>query len=321
MYATITGELKKKPAIARKIFHGALGLGLEAAKLQQQGKQIPLWMSRALKLAEKVAFSKVKERLGGRLRIAASGAAPLGKDLGEFFAAIQMPLLEGYGLTEAGVITFNPLGGARPGSIGKVLPGIQMRLADDGELQVKTPCIFKGYYKDAAATASVMTEDGWFSTGDLAEVDEQGYWYITGRKKELIVSSNGKKIYPTRIENLFKMEPLVSQVVLIGDKKPYMTALLTINTQQAQTIKGVAAGDQATIVTAEPVSKAVGEVINRVNKQLADFERIRRFKILERDLSIEQGELTPTMKIRRGRVLENHKELLSQLYLGREESE
>jgi long-chain acyl-CoA synthetase len=323
MYATITNELKKRPLIARKLFHGALGLGLEAARLKQAGKPLPGWMVQALKLAEKIVFSKVKERLGGRLRIAASGAAPLGKDLAEFFSAIQMPLLEGYGLTEAGVITFNPLNAAKPGSIGKVLPGIELRLAEDGELQVKTPCIFKGYYKDPVATASVIGPDGWFSTGDLAEVDEHGYWYITGRKKELIVSSNGKKIYPARIENLFKMEPLVSQVVLIGDKKPYITALLTINIQQAQSIKGVTGGDQDALamVRSEPVSKAVGDVIGRVNKQLADFERIRRFKVLERDLSIEQGELTPTMKIRRGRVLENHKELVSQLYLGREESE
>ena len=323
MYATITNELKKRPLIARKIFHGALGLGLEAAKYRQAGKPLPLWMSRALKLADKIVFSKVKARLGGRLRIAASGAAPLGKDLAEFFSAIQLPLVEGYGLTEAGVITFNPLDRPKPGSIGKVLPGIELRLAADGELQVKTPCIFKGYYNDPAATASVISEDGWFSTGDIAEMDEEGYWYITGRKKELIVSSNGKKIYPARIENLFKMEPLVSQVVLIGDKKPYVTALLTVNVQHAQTIKGVGAGEPgtSTIVTAEPVSKAVGEVIKRVNKQLADFERIRRFKVLERDFSIDHGELTPTMKIRRGRVLENHKELVSQLYLGREESE
>lgn len=322
MYATISNEIKKKPLIARKLFHGALGLGLEAARYKQEGKPLPAWMKRALKLAEKVVFSKIKERLGGRIRIAASGAAPLGKDLAEFFAAIQMPLIEGYGLTEAGVIIFNPLDRPKSGSIGKVLPGIELRLAADGELLVKTPCIFQGYYKDPAATASVISEDGWFSTGDIAEVDDEGYWYITGRKKELIVSSNGKKIYPARIENLFKMEPLVSQVVLIGDKKPYMTALLTLNVQQAQAIKGVSSTeDTEAVVNAEPVSKAVGEVIKRVNKQLADFERIRRFKVLERDLSIDQGELTPTMKIRRGRVLENHKELVSQLYLGREENE
>lgn len=323
MYATITTELKKRPAIARKLFYGALGLGSEAARYKREGKPVPAWMSRTLKIADKVVFSKVKERLGGRLRIAASGAAPLGRDLADFFSAIQMPLVEGYGLTEAGVITFNPLDRPKAGSVGKALPGIEMRLAADGELQVKTPCLFDGYYKDPAATASVIGEDGWFSTGDIATVDSEGYWYITGRKKELIVSSNGKKIYPARIEGLFKMEPLVSQVVLIGDKKPYMTALLTVNVQQAQSLKGMTAGEQSTaaVVNAEPVSKAVGEAVKRVNKQLADFERIRRFKVLERDFSIDEGELTPTMKIRRGRVLENHRELVAQLYLGREESE
>jgi len=324
MFATVQTEIKKRPALARKIFHGALGLGLEAARYRQEGKPAPPWMSRLLRIADKLVFSKIRERLGGRIRIAASGAAPLGKNLGEFFSAIGMPIIEGYGLTEAGVICFNPLERPKPGSIGTVLPGIQVRLAEDGELQVKTPCIFNGYYNDEAATRSVLSEDGWFSTGDIAENDEDGYWYITGRKKELIVSSNGKKIYPARIENLFKMEPVVNQVLLVGDKKPYITALLTLNMANVHHLKGMedtgrkAAAD---IVKAEPVAKAVREAISRINGQLADFERIRRFRVLDRDFSIERGELTPTMKIRRARVLENHHELVSQLYLGREESE
>jgi long-chain acyl-CoA synthetase len=324
MYATIQTEINKRSALARKVFYGAVGLGAHAAQYKAAGKPLPLWMSRALKVANKVVFSKVRARLGGRLRIAASGAAPLGRDLGEFFAAIGVPIIEGYGLTEAGVISFNPLNQPKPGSIGKLLPGVEARLADDGELQVRTTCMFKGYYRDEAGTRSVMTEDGWFCTGDIAEVDSDGYWYITGRKKELIVSSNGKKIYPTRIENLFKMEPLVNQVVLIGDKKPYVTALLTVNVAQVQNLKGVEAITErsaAEIVHAEPVSKAVQDAVSRVNEQLADFERIRRFKVLDRDFSIEQGELTPTMKIRRGRVLENHRALVSELYLGRDDGE
>ncbi|HEY3936155.1 MAG TPA: long-chain fatty acid--CoA ligase [Bryobacteraceae bacterium] len=322
MYATIASELKKRPAIARKLFHGALGLGFEAARYRQEGKPLPAWMSRTLKVANKLIFSKVRERLGGRLRVAASGAAPLGKGLAEFFSAIGMPLIEGYGLTEAGVICFNPLDRPKAGSIGKVLPGIDVRLTEESELQVRTPCIFKGYYEDEAATRSVLGEDGWFSTGDIAEVDSDGYWYITGRKKELIVSSNGKKIYPARIEGLFKMEPVVNQVVLIGDKKPYMTAILTLNLTHAKSLKGMT-DDKAPVelAKAEPVAKAVQEAVTRVNKQLADFERIRRFKLLDREFSIEQGELTPTMKIRRARVLENHRDLVSELYLGREESE
>ncbi|MDQ2711588.1 MAG: long-chain fatty acid--CoA ligase [Acidobacteriota bacterium] len=322
MYATILTELKKRPAVARKIFHGALGLGLEATKYRQAGKALPGWLSKSLKIADRLVFSKIREKLGGRIRIAASGAAPLGKDLAEFYAAIGMPLVEGYGLTEAGVLCFNPLERPKAGSIGKLLPGVEARLAEDGELQVRTPCLFEGYYQDEAATSSVMTEDGWFSTGDIAEIDSDGYWYITGRKKELIVSSNGKKIYPARIENLFKVEPIVNQILLIGDKKPYVTAILTVNATQVQGLKA----DQAKSAGhrdegAEPVTKAVQAAVSRVNKQLAEFERIRRFKVLDRDFSIEQGELTPTMKIRRNRVLENHRELVSQLYLGREESQ
>jgi long-chain acyl-CoA synthetase len=319
MYATILSEVKKRPLIARKLFHGALGLGAEAARYQRDGKTPPVWMKRALKIANKLVFQKVRERLGGRLRIAASGGAPLGKDLAEFYAAISMPLVEGYGLTEAGIVSFNPLDRAKPGSIGKILPGVEARLADDGELQLRSPCMFAGYYHDEAATRSVLADDGWFSTGDIAESDADGYWYITGRKKELIVSSNGKKIYPSRIENLFKMEPLVSQVVLIGDKKPYITALLTLNLAN---LKGVKTDlPPSELAKTEPVNKALQDAVARVNKQLAEFERIRRFKVLERDFSIEEGELTPTMKIRRGRVLEIHKDLVSQLYPGREESE
>ncbi|HLH03904.1 MAG TPA: long-chain fatty acid--CoA ligase [Bryobacteraceae bacterium] len=319
MYATIQTEIKKRPAIARKIFHGALGLGLEAARYREEGKALPLWLSRALKIANKVVFGKIRERLGGRIRIAASGAAPLGKDLAEFYSAIGMPLVEGYGLTEAGVISFNPIERPKPGSIGKLLPGVEARLAEDGELQVRTPCLFMGYYHDEAATRSVMTEDGWFSTGDIAQVDEDGYWYITGRKKELIVSSNGKKIYPARIENLFKVEPLVNQVLLVGDKKPYVTALFTLNAGQLKELKG-SNGEGSAGASEETVNKAVQSAVARVNKQLAEFERIRRFKILDRDFSIERGELTPTMKIRRAQVLENNRELVNQLYLGREDS-
>lgn len=324
MFATIQNEIKKRPAPIRKIFHGALGLGLEAARYRQAGKPLPGWMSRILRIADKLVFSKIRERLGGRIRIGASGAAPLGKELAEFFSAIGLPLIEGYGLTEAGVICFNPLERPKPGSIGKLLPGIEARLSEDGELQVKTPCIFQGYYKDDAATRSVLSEDGWFSTGDIAEKDNEDYWYITGRKKELIVSSNGKKIYPARIENLFKMEPVVNQVLLVGDKKPYVTALLTLNWTNLHRMKGMEnTGKEpaADVVNAEPVTRAVRDAVSRVNGQLADFERIRRFKVLDRDFSIEHGELTPTMKIRRARVLENHRDLVSQLYLGREASE
>lgn len=299
VYANITVEIKKRPAAIRKLFYMGLGVGSEASRLRQAAKPVPAWMRGALKFFDRVVFSKIRERLGGRLRIAASGAAPLGKDLAEFFAAIGMPLVEGYGLTEGGVVALNPLDRPKAGSIGKLLPNIEARLEADGELMLKSPCLFTGYYKDPAASAAVLRE-GWLATGDIAEVDSEGYWYITGRKKELIVSSNGKKIYPARIEVLFKREPVINQVLLIGDRLPYVTALFTVNG------------------TPEETKPVVEKTVKDVNKQLASFEQIRKYRILERDFSIDQGEVTPTMKIRRNRVLENFRTVVSEMYMGKE---
>lgn len=323
MYATICNEVRKRPAPIRRLFYGALGLGVQVSRYRLGNRPIPGWKKKALQVADKVIFNKVRERLGGRLKVAISGAAPLGKDLAEFFAGIGMPLVEGYGLTEAGIVCFNPIERPKPGSIGRLLPGVEAKLADDGELMLKSEFQFSGYFQDEAATRSVITGDGWFLTGDIAEVDSEGYWSITGRKKELIVSSNGKKIYPARIENLFKLEPLVNQVLLLGDKQPYVTALLTVNAANIQALSGMEGYKGKTVaeqVEAAPVTTALQSAVARINKQLADFERIRRWKVLGREFTIDDGELTPTMKIRRARVIENHRELISELYLGREES-
>ncbi len=323
IFASVNAEVKKKSALARKLFHGAVGLGAEVARLSEEGKPAPKWMQNTLKLAERLVFSKIRARLGGRLRIAASGAAPLGKELGRFYAAIGMPLIEGYGLTEGGVLTLNPLNRPKSGSIGVALPGVELRLAEDGELLAKSATLFAGYYKDPASTAAVL-RDGWLYTGDVAEVDSLGYVYITGRKKELIVSSNGKKIYPARIEGLFKAEPIVNQVVLIGDRLPFVTALVTVNVATAETLKGMEpfkGREPGEVAVAPPVRSEMQKAVARVNKQLAPFEQIRKFRILERDFSIEKGELTPTMKVRRNRVLENHRDLVSELYMGKEESQ
>ncbi len=322
IYASISAEIKKRGAVSRRMFYGAVGLGSEASRRRQAGQPVPVWMRRALKIADRLVFSKIRERLGGRLRIAASGAAPLGKDLAEFYAAIGMPLIEGYGLTEGGVLALNPLDRPKPGSIGKPLAGIELRLAEDGELLARSPTLFSGYYNDPDSTALVL-RDGWLATGDIAEFDQDGYIYITGRKKELIVASNGKKIYPARIESLFKTEPLINQVLLIGDRLPYVTALFTVNVMNAETLKGMEEFKQRPrneIAVAPPVVAEVRKTVAKVNKQLAPFEQIRKFRVLERDFTIEHGELTPTMKVRRNRVLENHRDAVRELYMGKEES-
>ena len=322
VFASINAEVNKRGKLSKKLLHGAVGLGSEATRLRQQGKPVPAWLKSALKLADRLVFSKIRERLGGRLRIAASGAAPLGKELAEFYGSIGLPLIEGYGLTEAGVVTLNPIDNPRFGSIGKPLAGVEVRLAEDGELLIKSPCLFSGYYRDPVATAAVL-RDGWLATGDIAEIDSDGYVFITGRKKELIVSSNGKKIYPTRVESLFKTEPLINQVLLIGDKLPYVTALFTVNVAQAESLKGMdewKGREPSEVVVAAPVVAEVQKAVSRANKQLASFEQIRKFRVLERDFSIETGELTPTMKVRRLKVLENNRTLISELYMGKEES-
>jgi long-chain acyl-CoA synthetase len=320
IYSTICTELRKRPAAARKAFYAGLGLGLAAARYRREGKPVPLRIRAPLKLADALLFTKVRARFGGRIKVAASGAAPLSKDLAEFYEAVGMPLVEGYGLTEGGVVSLNPLDRPKPGSIGKPLPGIDVRISEDGELLVGGPTLFSGYFNDPGTTAEVLRE-GWLHTGDVAHFDSEGYLFITGRKKELIVSSTGKKIYPSRVESLFKMEPLISQVLLIGDRLPFLTALFTINTVAAEGLKGMdewKGRPAAEMVQAPPVLAEIQKTVGRVNKQLAPFEQVRKYRVLGRDFSIEAGELTATMKVRRTRAMENFKEHIDELYAGRE---
>jgi long-chain acyl-CoA synthetase len=320
IYSSIRTEVKKRPQIAQKIFFAALGVGLAAAKYRRQGKPVPGYLKFPLKLADKLAFSKIRERFGGRLRIAISGGAPLGAELAEFFEAVGIPLVEGYGLTEGGVIVFNPIDRPMAGSIGKALPGVQIRFAEDGEILVKSPGLFSHYHNDPEATAAVL-KDGWLHTGDSGHIDSEGYIYITGRKKELIVLSNGKKVFPSRAEGLFKLEPLISQVVLVGDRLPQVTALFTIHPNAAEALPGMEAfkgKPLAELAAAAPVNKDVQRLVAKVNKQLAPFEQIRKFRILPRDFSIETGEMTATMKVRRAKVLANFQDVVDALYAGKD---
>ncbi len=312
VYTSIRAEILKKPAAAQKAFFAALGLGMAAAKYKREGKKVPLHIRVMLGLAQRFIFSKIRERFGGRLRVAASGAAPLGADLAEFYEAIGMPLIEGYGLTEGGVAAFNPIDAARPGSIGKALPGVEFRIGEEGELQIRSACLLREYYKDPVATAELL-QDGWLHTGDVGTIDAEGYIYITGRKKELIVASNGKKIFPSRVETMFKFEPLVNQVLLAGDRLPHLVALFTIHPAIAESIRG--ANDQGIPLHESPTVVAeMQKIVSRVNKQLAPFEQVKRFRILSREFSIEHGEVTATMKVRRKQVMENFRAELDSLY-------
>lgn len=312
VYTSIRGEILKKPVVMQKAFFGALGLGLAAARYKRAGKKVPLHIRLPLDLAHRAIFGKIRERFGGRLKVAASGAAPLGADLAEFYEAIGMPLIEGYGLTEGGVTALNPLDAPRPGSIGKALPGVEFKIGDEGEILIRSATLSRGYYKDPAATAEVL-RDGWLHTGDVGTIDSNGYIFITGRRKELIVSSNGKKIYPSRVETLFKLEPLVSQVVLLGDRLPHLVALFTIHAPVAESIRSTR--DPGIPLHESPaVLSEMHKIVSRVNKSLAPFEQVKRFKILHREFTIEDGEVTATMKVRRKQVMENFRDEVDALY-------
>ena len=316
IYKTVTTEIGKRPAPVRKLAQAALGLGLRITDLELAGRPVPLRMKIARGVADRMVYRKIRQRFGRRLRFAASGAAPLGADLARFYMAIGLPLHEGFGLTEGGIVILNPTGRQKPGSIGKPLPGVEVRLAEDGELEIKCAYMFMRYFEDPEATASVMDGE-WLRTGDICEQDDEGYLFITGRKKEVVVTSAGRKIYPALVENLFKTEPLINHVLLLGDKLPYPVALVTVNTAAALALKGMEGYKDrppSEVVKAPLVGEEVERAVSRVNRRLAEFDRIHRFRILERDFTIEDGELTATLKLRRARILANHSALIDELY-------
>jgi long-chain acyl-CoA synthetase len=210
------------------MFHGAVGLGAEVEPLREEGKPVPKTMLALLKIADRLVFSKIRARLGGRIRIAASGRRAARQGSRSILCGHRNAAHRRLRTHRRRRGLLQPLDRPKSGSIGVKLPGVELRLAEDGELLIKSPALFSGYFNDPEATEAVL-RDGWLYTGDIAEIDADGYVYITGRKKELIVSSNGKKIYPARIELLFKTEPIINQVVLIGDRLPYVTALVTVN--------------------------------------------------------------------------------------------
>ena len=319
IHSTIKTEVRKRPAFAQKIFFASLGLGIAAARYSRLGKPVPFHIRVPYRLAEKLVFQKIRDRFGGKLRVAISGGAPLGAELAEFYEAVGLPLVEGYGLTEGGVAVFNPIGRAKPGSIGKPLPGVRLLIAADGELLIGSPALFSHYHGDPETTAAVL-RDGFLHTGDVGHIDEDGYVYITGRKKELIVFSNGKKIFPSRIEGLFKLEPLVSQVVLVGDRLPHLTALFTINPACGSTLPGMEEHESksaAELAASPVVHKEMQRIVTQVNRSVADFEKIRKFRILPREFTIEAGEMTATMKVRRKQVLANFADEVDALYAGK----
>jgi len=302
VHANALGEIERAGGLRRRIGLWALGVGARASRARRDGGRVRGILALQERLADRLVFSKVRERLGGRLRVGISGAAPLSTDVMEFFHALGVPVIEGYGLTEtASSATANEPGDFRIGTVGRPVDGAEIRLAEDGEILVRSDTVFAGYYKEPEATAAVLTEDGWLRTGDVGEVDDEGFLRITDRKKDLIITAGGKNIAPQNLENALKASRFVSHALVVGDRRPYVTALLTL--------------DEAEVASSgRDPQELVQELVDDVNRDRMRVEQIKRFVVLPRDFSPEEGEVTPTLKLRRRVIHEHFADEIEQLY-------
>jgi len=311
--ATSAGDGGLKAAI----FNWAVKVGKKVNALEEEGKQPGFLLAKQHGLADKLVFTKIRAIFGGNLKLALTGAAPIDPEIIRFFHAAGVPVYEAWGMTETSTGgTANLPGASKVGTVGRALPGVEVKIAEDGELLCKGPNIFQGYYKNKEATDETII-DGWLHTGDLASIDDEGYVSITGRKKEIIITAGGKNITPVNIEALVKRHPLVSQCVVVGDRKPYLVALITLDPEALTRF----AAEQGTLdeasATDSPVVRAELEKhIEEVNTHFASVEQVKRFQILPHDLSQEGGELTPTLKLKRPVIAAKYEEDIENLYNG-----
>jgi long-chain acyl-CoA synthetase len=319
VYGKILAGVEAGSPAKKKIFNWAVGVGRDVSRHQQRGQPVPTTLELKRKLAHKLVFSKLHAALGGRLQWAVSGGAPLSRDIAEFFHAAGILLLEGYGLTETcPALTFNRPDRFKFGSVGQSLPGVQLRIAADGEILARGPNIATlGYYKQPEATHEVFDPDGWFHTGDIGTVDKDGFLVITDRKKDLIVTAGGMNIAPQNIENLLKADPFISQVMVYGDRRPYPVALITINPEELSKFareQGILTSEAAAIVKHPKVTERIGRTVEEKNTQLQSYAKIKRFTVLPIDFSLDGGELTPTLKVKRKVVSQKYKDAIEELY-------
>jgi long-chain acyl-CoA synthetase len=295
----------------------AIDVGLALARARLSGRPLSAGARVKRSVADHLVFSKMRARTGGRLRFFVSGSAPLSPRIGEFFFAINLPILEAYGLTESSPgITGNPIDAPRLGTVGKALAGVEVRIAPDGEILVRGPNVMQGYYKRPEATAEALA-DGWLHTGDIGELSADGYLTITDRKKDLIVTSGGKKIAPQPLENLLKQDPFVAEAVLVGEQRKFPAALLVPDFPKLEAWAErmqLRAESREHLVNLPEVQRLYQEVLDKLNTTLAQFERVKRFAVLPKEFTMERGELTPTMKVRRQVVEERWRAVIEKLY-------
>jgi long-chain acyl-CoA synthetase len=317
IYTMATAAVAQSSPEDQERFHKAVELGLAVRAMLARGESVPAELQAAFDVADERLYRNVRAIFGGNLRQAVSGAAPIAPEILKFFYACGVPVLEGYGMTEtATVATYSTPEHFRFGSVGRPLPGCEMRIADDGEVLIKGANIFRGYYKNDDASFGAII-DGWLHTGDLGSLDEDNYLTITGRKKDIIITSGGKNITPANMENDLKQVRWISQAVMHGDRRPYPVVLVTLDEEQIRPwaqARGLSQ-DIAELAGDEQVRALIQVELDRINDRYASVEQVKRFVILERDFSQEGGELTPTMKVKRNVVNERYAALLDSLYV------
>ena len=305
--------------IKEKIFNQAFKVGLRVDQLEREGKPVPFLLAKQHAVFDKLVFSKIRDRFGGRVRFFISGAAALNREIAEWFHAAGIVILEGYGMTEssAGSVVNHP-DDYRFGSVGLVFPGSELKIAEDGEILIKGPGVMEGYHNLPEQTAEALTDDGWLHTGDIGELDEQGFLRITDRKKDLFKTSGGKYIAPSVIESQFKAVcPYASQFLVHGAERNYVVALITLDPDAMEgwaAENGMAGRTYAEIVASQPVQDMVGGYVETLNARLNRWETIKKWILLDHDLTVESGELTPSLKVKRKVVEDNYQSQINGLY-------
>jgi long-chain acyl-CoA synthetase len=316
IYTAASSGMEKEGGLKKAIFDWAIRVGGRMRETERAGRKPGFLLRKQYGFADRKVLSKIRGLFGGRLRLAVSGAAPISPDILRFFDAAGVLVLEGWGMTETSTAaTISSPEDFKIGTIGKPFPGCEVRIAADGEILVRGPNVFQGYYKNEEATRETIV-DGWLHTGDIGEIDPEGFIKITGRKKDIIITAGGKNITPANLENEIKQHPLVSQCVVVGDRKPYLVALVTLDPEEALAYakEHGLPEDVEQLASNGGVRDAIEEHLARVNEKFARVEQVKKIAILPQDLSQENGELTPTLKVKRAVVATKHEGEIEKLY-------
>jgi long-chain acyl-CoA synthetase len=317
IYALANGVAAQKSPEEQELFHKAIEIGTKVRALQDAGEEVPAELQAAFERADEAVYNNVRALFGGKLKRAVTGAAPIAKEILEFFYACGIPVYEGYGMTETSTLTSanNAVNGHKFGSIGRPVNGVSVRIADDGEILVKGKNIFQGYYKDPAATAETLDPDGWMHTGDLGYIDGDGFIFINGRKKDIIITAGGKNLTPANWENAMKQSRWVSQAVMYGDRRPFPTAIVTIDPEEDAALRAeLGLAEDVSLHDNEQVIALINSINDEVNKKFAQVEQVKKVSILDHDLTIESGDLTPSMKVKRNVVHEKYGDVYDAMY-------